>query len=65
MKALRHRPDSEAARTYYAASAVTRWTYGLYYLVLALFLAVMVAQVNGLLRGERAADGSSTEAPPT
>lgn len=51
IKALRYRSDSEEAQTYYAVSATTRLEYGLYYLALAIFLAVMTHDVHEMLRG--------------
>lgn len=51
LKAVRYKPDSEEARTYYAVSAATRFEYGFYYLALAGFLAVMTHDVHEMLRG--------------
>jgi Zn-dependent protease len=48
-KAITYRRDSPEALTYYAVSAGTRWTYGLVYLALAGFLAVMTHDVHELL----------------
>jgi Zn-dependent protease len=49
MQALRFKADSPEVRAYYAATARTRWTYGIYYLVLVLFLSVMVAGTHAQL----------------
>jgi Zn-dependent protease len=48
-KAIRFRSDSEEARSYYAASAGVRWEYGLYYVALVGFLAVMTHDVHEML----------------
>jgi Zn-dependent protease len=48
-KAIRFRKDSEEARSYYAASAGVRWEYGLYYVALVGFLAVMTHDVHEML----------------
>jgi Zn-dependent protease len=48
-KALTWRSDSEEARSYYAASAGTRWEYGLYYVALVAFLAVMTSEVHEMV----------------
>ena len=56
-KAIRYRRDSLEAQTYYAVSAAKRWEYGLIYLALAGFLAVMTHDVHEMLGGLRAAAG--------
>jgi Zn-dependent protease len=48
-KAIRFRSDSEEARSYYAATAGVRWEYGLYYVALVGFLAVMTHDVHEML----------------
>ncbi len=48
-KAIRFRSDSDEARSYYAASAGVRWEYGLYYVALVGFLAVMTHDVHEML----------------
>jgi Zn-dependent protease len=49
-KAIRYRKDSPEAQTYYAVSTRTKWEYGLYYIVLAAFLAVMTHDVHEMLQ---------------
>jgi len=48
-KALTFRKDSPEALGYYAVSARVKWEYGLVYLALAAFLAVMTHDVHQLL----------------
>jgi Zn-dependent protease len=48
-KAIKFRADSEEARTYYAASTATRLEYGVYYVALTAFLAVMTYDVHEML----------------
>jgi Zn-dependent protease len=48
-KAIRFRSDSDEARSYYASSAGVRWEYGLYYVALVGFLAVMTHDVHEML----------------
>ncbi|HET7526389.1 MAG TPA: site-2 protease family protein, partial [Burkholderiaceae bacterium] len=50
MQALRYRADSPEAQSYYAVSTRTKWEYGLYYIVLAAFLAVMTHDVHEMLQ---------------
>lgn len=50
-KAWKYRGDSEEARGYYAVPAAVKWQYGLIYLALAGFLAVMTHDVHEMLRG--------------
>jgi Zn-dependent protease len=49
-KAIKYRSDSDEARSYYAVSAATKWEYGLYYVVLTAFLAVMTYDVHEMLQ---------------
>jgi Zn-dependent protease len=56
-KALTYRSDSEEARTYYAVSAAVKWEYGLYYILLTAFLAVMTHDVHEMLQGLRGVQG--------
>ncbi|MEY8877830.1 MAG: site-2 protease family protein [Leptothrix sp. (in: b-proteobacteria)] len=49
-KAIKYRSDSLEAQTYYAASATTRMEYGLYYVSLTGFLAVMTYEVHEMLQ---------------
>ncbi|MCK9192862.1 MAG: site-2 protease family protein [Nevskia sp.] len=47
MKALRHDPSTPEAQAYYGvASLEARFTYGVFYLGLAIFLALMAAQLH-------------------
>lgn len=48
-KALRYRKDSPEAQGYYAVSAAVKWQYGLVYIALTLFLAVMTYEVHEML----------------
>lgn len=50
-KALRFNRHSPEAATYYAASASVKWEFGLYYLALTAFLAVMTHDVHQMLQG--------------
>lgn len=52
-KAIKWRKDSEEAKTYYAVSTAVKIEYGLLYLGLAGFLAVMVHDVHTLLEAAR------------
>jgi len=52
-KAIKFRKDSTEAQTYYAVSAAVKWEYGLIYLALTGFLAVMTHDVHALLQGLR------------
>jgi len=49
-KAIKFRRDSEEGRGYYAVSAAVKWEYGLIYLALAGFLAVMTYDVHEMLQ---------------
>lgn len=50
-KAWKYRADSDEGRSYYRASAATRMEYGLYYVALTAFLAVMTHDVHEMLAG--------------
>ena len=52
-KALKWRSDSEEALTYYATSTAIKLEYGLYYLALTAFLAVMTHDVHEMLAALR------------
>ena len=54
-KAIRYRRDSDEARTYYAVGNAVKWQYGLLYIALTAFLAVMTYDVHALLEAQRAA----------
>ena len=53
-KALTYKADSEEAKTYYAVPTAKKWEYGLIYLGLAGFLAVMTYDSHVLLESQRA-----------
>jgi Zn-dependent protease len=53
-KAIRWRSDSHEAQTYYAVPAARKWEYGLIYLGLAGFLAVMAYDTHALLETQHA-----------
>jgi Zn-dependent protease len=57
MKAIRYRADSEEARTYYAVPTRLKWEYGIWYIALAGFLAVMTHDVHEMLRSAQAVHG--------
>ena len=50
-KALKYRSDSPEAQTYYAVPTAKKWEYGLMYIGLAAFLAVMTHDVHEMLPG--------------
>jgi Zn-dependent protease len=54
VQAWKYRSDSEAAKTYYAVPAAVKWEYGLYYLGLTVFLAVMTHDVHEMLQASAA-----------
>jgi Zn-dependent protease len=56
-KALKYRSDSPEAQTYYAVPTAKKWEYGLIYLVLAAFLALMTHDVHEMLQGMRMRQG--------
>jgi hypothetical protein len=53
-KAIRFKKDSEEALTYYAVPAAIKWEYGLIYIGLAGFLAVMTHDVHQMLESSHA-----------
>ena len=53
-KAIRFKKDSVEAQTYYAVPTAKKWEYGLIYIGLAGFLAVMTHDVHELLEASRA-----------
>jgi Zn-dependent protease len=57
-KALRWRRDSAEGQTYYAVPTAKKLEYGLYYLVLAAFLATMTYEVHELLQARRGLSGA-------
>jgi Zn-dependent protease len=58
-KAITFRKDSEEAKTYYAVSARHKWEYGIYYLLLLAFWAIMTHEVHEMLQGSAAVRGRS------
>jgi Zn-dependent protease len=56
-KAFKYRSDSAEALTYYAVPTAKKWEYGLLYLGLAGFLAVMAYETHALLDTHRAVRG--------
>jgi Zn-dependent protease len=56
-KAIKYRKDSVEAQTYYAVPTAKKWEYGLIYLGLAGFLAVMTFDTHALIEAQRAARG--------
>jgi Zn-dependent protease len=56
-KAIKYRSDSEEARTYYAVPTAKKWEYGIYYLALTAFLAMMTHDVHEMLESARATGG--------
>ncbi len=59
--ALRHNPQSEQAKAYYAVSARTRWEYGFYYVVLIAFLGMMMRDVQDQLKDVGRGDTEQTQ----
>ncbi len=59
MKAIKYRSDSEEAQTYYAVPAAVKWEYGIYYLALTAFLALMTHDVHEMLQAARAVQGGA------
>ena len=53
-KAIKFRRDSEEGQGYYAVSSAVKWEYGLIYVGLLGFLAVMTYDVHELLQVQRA-----------
>jgi Zn-dependent protease len=56
-KAIKYRADSPEAATYYAVSTRIKWEYGLYYVALLGFLAVMTYDVHEMLEVSRKVTG--------
>jgi Zn-dependent protease len=56
-KAITYRKGSPEAQTYYAVPTAKKWEYGLIYLALAGFLAVMTYDTHTLLETQRAVRG--------
>ncbi len=56
-KAIKYKSDSDEAKTYYAVSNAVKWEYGLYYLALTAFLAVMSHDVHELVQSSIAVKG--------
>jgi Zn-dependent protease len=56
-KAWKYRKDSIEAQTYYAVPTAKKWEYGLIYIGLAGFLAVMAYDSHALLETQRAVRG--------
>ena len=52
-KAITYRSDSDEARSYYNVDAAIKWRYGLIYLVLTAFLAVMTSDLHDMLTAPR------------
>ena len=52
-KAITYRSDSDEARSYYNVDAAIKWRYGLIYLTLTAFLAVMTSHVHDMLTAPR------------
>ncbi len=57
-KAFKFRRDSEEGQGYYAVSSAVKWQYGLIYVGLLGFLAVMTYDVHELLQGQRPVQGA-------
>jgi len=57
-KAIKFRRDSEEGQGYYAVSSAVKWQYGLIYVGLLGFLAVMTYDVHELLQGQRPVQGA-------
>jgi hypothetical protein len=56
-KAWKYRKDSEEGQTYYNVPTAKKWEYGLIYIGLAGFLAVMAYDSHVLLESQRALRG--------
>ena len=56
-KAITYRSDSAEGRGYYAVSNAVTWEYGLYYMLLVTFLAVMTHDVHEMLQTLRSVKG--------
>lgn len=57
-RAWKFRHDSEEGQTYYQVSAGKKWEYGICYVALIAFLAVMTHDVHGMLGAARATGNS-------
>ncbi len=57
VKAWKYRSDSEEAKTYYAVSSAIKWEYGIYYMALLIFLAIMSHDVHEMLQATAAVRG--------
>lgn len=54
MQALRYDPKAPENEKYYGVRTQTKITYGIYYLMLLAFLAIMTSEVHDMLQGVRA-----------
>jgi Zn-dependent protease len=59
-KALKFDPNAPENAAYYSVSSAKRWEYGIWYVGLAAFLAVMTHDVHEMLQGIRATRGAET-----
>ena len=57
-KAIKYRSDSPEAATYYAVPTRTKWEYGLFYVALLGFLALMTHDVHEMLEASRRVTGA-------
>jgi Zn-dependent protease len=57
-KAIKYRSDSPEAATYYAVPTRTKWKYGLFYVALLGFLALMTHDVHEMLETSRRVTGA-------
>lgn len=55
MKAIKYDPQAPENIAYYSVSPSTRWSYGAYYLLLLIFLAIMTYEVDNMLLAVRIA----------
>lgn len=53
MKAIKYDPQAPENIAYYGVSSSTRWSYGAYYLLLLIFLAIMTYEVDNMLLAVR------------
>ena len=53
MKAWRYDPNAPENAAYYGVSAETKWTYGLFYVGLAAFTAIMSHDIHEMLASVR------------
>jgi Zn-dependent protease len=56
-KAIKYRSDSEEGQTYYAVPTAKKWEYGLTYIALTVFLAVMSHDVHEMVESARRVSG--------